>query len=162
MSDKILSCLFFTICSIISIGIIITLPIVEIIFGIKYLNKISCHSEINIPLDIWLLIKGCYTFIIICCIGIYSLSGEKSIVKIFSLPFVYLLQLFHLIWVILGSIIFWNNCINSVTSELSILLYISLISGYMSFFSNSLLYNKTANNKKTNTVFVKQNGTLNI
>lgn len=130
-------------CSCLVLLIILSLPIVEIVFGIQYYQNLDCQSNINIPIYLWLIIKGSFSILTIFLVGcLYSLNN-KSVLFVLTNPCLYFLQLFNLVWLILGSIIFWRDCSNLKPESVNILLYVSLIFGYISIFGSIL--NKSNN-----------------
>lgn len=145
------SCCLLFCCSSILLTIILSLPIVEIVFGIQYYNQIECISDINIPLDIWLIVRGSSTILtlilFICVMYFISRNNLTSFLGILLSPLFYVLQFFNFIWLILGSIIFWRYCSNVEPESVNILLYVSLIFGYISILVSIL----NGNNNKSST-----------
>jgi len=140
-----LTCLF-----IISLFILI-LPILEIYFGSHYYSEIDCVSSIKIPLSIWLIVKGSVTIMNIFNICIYVAIVNNDFGKILSLYLMSLTNIFSFIWLILGSIIFWRDCIDCKPDDLNVLLYFSLIIGYMNimfgFSHNNYILQNTKKKK---------------
>ncbi len=137
------SCLTIFCCSCISFIVILSLPIVEIVFGILYFNQINCISDVGVSLDIWLIVKGSTSILTICTVG-----TVLYLQSIFTLPCIYLFQLFNLAWLILGSVIFWRYCSNLIPDSINILMYVSLILGYISFLYS--LKHSNSNTEKNN------------
>lgn len=136
------------ICLIIVLFFILILPIIEIYFGTRYYNNIDCVSTIKIPLSIWLIVKGSVTIINIFNICIYFVVINNDIGKLLSSYLMYLINIFSFIWIILGSIIFWRDCVLCKPDDLNILMYFSLIIGYVNILSGLSQNNYILNNNK--------------
>ena len=149
--DLVSCCVMFT-CSCFILLILLSLPIVEIVFGIQYYENLECQSQINIPIYLWLIIKGSFTILTIILVGCLYTINNKSMLFVLTNPCLYFLQLFNLVWLILGSIIFWRDCSNLKPESVNILLYVSLISGYISIFGSIL--NKSNSSNSSNNRFL--------
>ena len=127
---------------------ILILPIIEIYYGAYYYDNIDCVSIINIPLSLWLIVKGLYTIFNIC---IYVAFFNNNCGKLSILYLMTLINIFSFVWIILGSIIFWRDCISCKPIEINILMYFSLIIGYFNIlfsFSQNNYMLKSDNKKK--------------
>jgi hypothetical protein len=111
------------------------LPIAEIVFGFIYMEKVSCNSFLQ-P-TVWLVVKGIISVLIVCCLFFSNnicIHDKNKIVNtllflviIITVP----LMLFNFIWLIVGSIMFWRDCINIQPVSLNILIWFALILGYI-------------------------------
>ncbi len=117
-----LFCIVFTM-----FGLVLSLPIVEIYYGVSYQNQIICQSSINIEIPLWLILKGSIKLLSIIFISIYHFSTSKSICGTISSFIFSLLQTFLFVWLILGSIIFWRDCPNIEPTSVNTLMWFSLI-----------------------------------
>lgn len=140
------------ICLLIVLFFILILPIIEIYFGTHYYNNIDCVSIIKIPLSIWLIVKGSVTIMNIFNVCIYFIVINNDIGKLLSLYLMFLINIFSFIWIILGSIIFWRDCVSCKPDDLNILMYFSLIIGYVNILSgfsqNNYILNNSNKKKK--------------
>lgn len=117
-----LFCIVFTI-----FGMVLSLPIVEIYYGVSYESKILCNSPIDIEIPLWLIVKGSIKLLSIIFISIYHFSTSKSICGTISLFIFSLLQTFLFVWVVLGGIIFWRDCPHLEPTSVNALMWFSLI-----------------------------------
>jgi hypothetical protein len=123
------------------------LPISEIFIGIYYKNKIICNNSLIINVSDWLIIKGSVYIgsIIIHFICLYS--GKNSLLYCITLPIVYVINLFLLTWLIIGSINFWRDCPLLEPKEINTFMWCSLIMGYI-FLLNTIAVNNRYLEKK--------------
>ena len=136
----------------------LTMPIVQIAYGIYYYHKITnCHSFITIP--IWLIISGITGILMILLVGILffnifqiikkdeidtpTTSQDKITCFLCSL-LLYIILIFNTIWTICGSIMFWRDCIHSNPSGINTLMWVTLILTYVYIY----MFNQ---NKKNDT-----------
>ena len=117
-----LFCIVFT-----TFGLIFSMPIIEIYYGFSYENQIICKSSLNIEIPLWLIVKGSVNLLSIIFIIIYHLSSSKSICGSISSFIFSLTQIFLLVWVILGGIIFWRDCPYIQPKSINALMWFSLI-----------------------------------
>ena len=125
--------LFFILCSILFI-------LLEIYFGFYYLNTINCETTItyiNIPL--WLIVKGFLSIVNIILILLILEIKKKSLRFVFYI-FHYIINIFLIIWIIIGSIIYWKDCSYFKPYFINLFMGFSLISGYLSILYN--IFNK--------------------
>ena len=69
---------------------------------------------------------------------------EAATVPIINIIF----SVYNIAWLITGSIIFWGYCKNLEPENINILMYFSLILGYIGFFNQITFLNKNFENKK--------------
>lgn len=136
------------VCLIIILLFILIFPILEIYFGSHYYYDIECVSTIKIPLSIWLIVKGSVSIINIFYICIYISIVKNDFGKLLLLYLFSLTNIFSFIWIILGSIIFWRDCLLCKPDDLNILMYFSLIFGYMNISFGISNYNYMVQNNK--------------
>lgn len=107
------------------------LPGSEIFMGFYFANDITCTTTLFISLSNWLVIKGFVSiFSIICTIPIVF-SGKNSLCNSFFMFVLYIVNVFTVAWLIVGSIIFWRDCINTAPYVLNVYMWVSLILGYI-------------------------------
>ena len=132
--------------SLLVIAFLIIIPFFEIYFGYKYGDEIICQPQpqsVSISIKYWLIIKGCVSVIGVISVLIMLLClGSKSLLYYILNVITNLFIFFNLVWVITGSVIFWVDCNNLYPKEINILMYISLIYGYISFLNFIAISNK--------------------
>ncbi|AYV79981.1 MAG: hypothetical protein Gaeavirus4_4 [Gaeavirus sp.] len=123
------------ICVTILIVIAYSLPVAQIVIGILGISTvINCDTNL-IPIQTWLIIEGFAMILIIT--GIITLIVGKTkndnaifLVNNFYVPFV-MCYFFNLTWLIVGSVVFKNDCIHVGPMYVNIIMWISLIAGYV-------------------------------
>jgi hypothetical protein len=128
ISNKSLFCVLIPIILCLSI-----FPIIELYFGIKYKDTFLCDTTININLSTWLIVKGSVSIFSTILIFLTILSDKNSLIYCIFSALVILYKIFLIIWLIIGSIIFWKDCTNLEENDLNIFMYFSLILGFLSF-----------------------------
>ena len=124
------------------------IPMVEISFGFLYEKQNKCYDSL-LPLNEWLVIKGFITLISILCVSLSVLSDKQSFIYLIFSPIALILNLFTLLWLIIGSVNFFKYCVNLTETSLNTFMYISLISGYLCTLIMLSYENKTIDRKKT-------------
>ena len=114
----------------------------EIFIGYHYKEQIICNTDLGVTLSGWLIIKGTSFIITLITAILYINSGNNSLCKYTSLTFLTILNLFHLPWLIVGSILFWRDCPDVSPSIVNTTMWISLIYGYIYVLNNLLINNK--------------------
>ena len=109
----------------ITLTCLLALPITEITFGIGFRNEVNCESLVTIPL--WLIVKGSVKTVSTIAGLSYHLMDIKSLCAYFLLFIHIVCNMFLLGWVILGSIIFWRDCIALEPKNVNTLMWFSLI-----------------------------------
>ena len=141
--------LCFSLIFLIIIFILFALPFSEIYLGIKYGDRISCSSKIiNIPLKNWLILKGSITLLNIFSLATVFAFTDKTIAYYIIYIINIIFSVYNIAWLITGSIIFWGYCKNLEPENINILMYFSLILGYIGFFNQITFLNKNFENKK--------------
>lgn len=120
-------------------GVILILPIFELVLYSIYKNKISnCSSEI-MSIDTWIVIDGINglmlgsMFLSLMIFGICDLNASNIFTK-FAMFFVYIFSLFSFSWLIIGSVLFWRDCPSLEPKPINDLMYAVLILGYIGVF----------------------------
>ena len=148
------NCLLYccgSICGIIAIVIVYGWPVSEIVIGAYYRNEITCQSTLPVTISDWLIVKGTVSIVTITILGFCLITSNTSLCNCLSMTFMYVCNLFMMIWLIIGSIVFWRDCINLHPNTVNIYMWISLIFGYFSVLSStslSSINNTEKNNKK--------------
>ena len=121
------------------------LPVVEVVYGSHYLNnnETCCQSDFNISIPEWLVIDGSsgllfYTVFLYIIIYKIIYEDKLSISYIFAVTLFILSSLFKVAWIVVGSILFWRDCININPKQLnSIMWAVLLISIISMIIANS-------------------------
>ena len=115
--------------------ILIASPISEIIIGVMYKDQLACDTELFINLDVWLITKGCVECFVILCLPLLLFSKNINILKCMIVIIVYLFNIFTVIWIISGSIIFFKDCSKKVPGNLYPYFIFILTFGYIGFIN---------------------------
>lgn len=127
---------FAAIIALIIIGAIFTLPIVIFIMANKYKNDLYCDSIIS-PYD-WLIIEGVVVLMssVMSILLIFSLNENTSnILKSLIIVSIFI-SAFNFAWLIVGSIMFWRDCLTAFPKPISILLWIILMISWVQIYIN--------------------------
>jgi hypothetical protein len=140
-------------------GVLISLPVTELVMVEKYHIDLQCPSILT-PYQ-WMLVEGSITLTVILMCTISSIlvalsittednnednnenKIEECILSACALIyiFVWIICAFHLIWLIIGSIIFWRDCVDSMPKPMNTLFWITLtmswIQTYIILISNN-------------------------
>lgn len=133
-------------CAIIGIllifGMLLAIPIAELVMRHKYYDDIVCHSPI-MSLQQWLLVDGVFgiitaTLFTITLAGVVAaLSQSSDDLTCFFVGIgiiLYPCYVFNLIWLILGSIVFWRDCPNAEPTAINTFMYAVLIINYVMLY----------------------------
>jgi len=112
---------------------VITIPIMEMYNGITFMNDIICTSIITIPT--WLIVKSATSFLILILVYVNIVISTNTYYVLYSI------YIFSIFWLILGSIIFWNDCKN-LSPYFNTFIWIDLIFSYITVFNNLILCSK--------------------
>lgn len=115
---------------IIGIIIICWLQLMQIGFGLYYMNSNVCNDSI-VPINVWLIING---FSNIFFTVILNLLEKDEVTKIKRSVIVISIFLFNIIWLTIGSIVFWRDCIDLEPKSINTLMWFSLIMKCIHFF----------------------------
>jgi len=131
--------------------ITLALPISEIYVGIYYKNKIICSNSLMVNISEWLIVKGSVYIVYIILNFICIYSSKNTLIQCITLPIIYILNLFLLIWLVIGSVNFWRDCPLLEPQEINTFMWCSLIFGYIFLFktitvNNSYLEKKDKSN----------------
>lgn len=129
------------------------IPILELLFAELYRNKTICNGSL-LKLSDWLFVKGCFTLFSICCLIFSVMSDRQSKMYKVCFPFSFILIFFTQVWLILGSVIFFRDCLNVEDVELNTFMYISIISGYITVLLMLSMENETVDRKKIPILYV--------
>jgi hypothetical protein len=103
------------------------LPITQI--GYSNLYKVDCETHL-VPLNIWLLVEG-VTGVCIITFEIVRVScDDKNLSFCLFVP-QFLFNTFKLMWLIIGSVVFFRDCYNCKPQSFNTLMWISIILGYL-------------------------------
>lgn len=111
--------------------ILLSVPISEIVIGILNKDALSCDSGLFMNLDTWLITKGSVECFIILCIPLLFVSNKQSIVKCTVVIIIYLFNIFTIIWIISGSVIFFRDCSYNLPDNLYYFIIFILVFGYI-------------------------------
>ena len=118
---------------------IFALPVSELTLAIMYKNDIICNSDINVSIFEWLVIKSSINIALLLLFFILSIFNDKDICCYYFLFFIYyLVGIFNLVWLILGSILFWRDCYDLEPYTINILMWVSLIIGYINIYLHAI------------------------
>jgi hypothetical protein len=129
------------------------MPTLEFFFASYYQNKIKCNNSL-MNLSVWLVIKGITSYLSIICLLLSIMSDRQTLFYTVFSPFSIILILFTIVWLIIGSVIFFKDCLNVEETELNTFMYISLISGYITTCLMLSMENETVDRKKTPILYV--------
>lgn len=129
------------------------MPTLEFFFASYYQNKTKCNNSL-MNLSVWLVIKGITSYLSIICLLFSIISDRQTLFYTVCSPFSIILILFIIVWLIIGSVIFFKDCLNVEETELNTFMYISLISGYITTCLMLSMENETVDRKKTPILYV--------
>jgi hypothetical protein len=110
------------ICWVLTISLFLALPISIIIMTEIYHDDLQC-SSITTPY-IWLMVDGSVLFVLlfIALINATCCNMLHVIHDVLRFP-----VLFEMAWMLIGSVIFWRDCMNSMPKPIYVLFWITLI-----------------------------------
>jgi hypothetical protein len=124
--------------------VLFTLPIIEIYMGIKHHKFMSC--DLSVPLSVWFITKGCVELItgLIINFVLYSMyiSNKKmcAISMLLHIPML-ILTLFLFVFEIIGAILFLSQCEDIESTNVEILMWCSVIVGFIILMLNTIIIN---------------------
>lgn len=131
----------YNICILGFFALCLPLPIVQLNYGLQHKHDYHCESFIGI--SDWLIVKGSTmigtVFIGLLMVGftnhyaVYNKACSALCALLLYILYM-LLLLFETIWLIVGSVIFWRDCINITPSSVNDLMWASLIVGYIDLY----------------------------
>jgi hypothetical protein len=121
-------------CSIFLVLISIAYPSLEIYIGTVYKDEIVCESPIFVSIGNWLIIKGCVYIVTLGLVGLFLYSNSKSVCNAMINNIMFIVNIFSIAWLIIGSILFFRDCNTLTPTIVQNIMYISLIFGYISIF----------------------------
>lgn len=108
-------------------------PLYELCIGIIYKNDISACSTMQIDVSTWLIVKSSITISAIFLVGICVATNNKIIGQVLLNVF----RLFIFIWLIVGSVLFFRDCIKIEPAIVNISMWVIIITGFLSIISSS-------------------------
>ena len=111
-------------------------PASEIYMGYTYRDQITCTTTMFVTLSEWLIIKGSITIFSMFLILPMLLSNRNSICYGCIIIPIYISYLTTFSWLIIGSIIFWRDCINTEPVVINAYMWVSLIFGYIAVLNS--------------------------
>ena len=126
--DLIISIFFIFICFI----LVFIWPVTQFILGIVFQHKLVCNNKTSIPVENWLIVNSMVTISIEICIILIFMTGKDSfMIKVLDRIISLLISLL-LIWVIIGSYVFWLECQFFESEGATIYLWFCLLLTYFS------------------------------
>jgi len=128
----------YNICILSFFALSLPLPIVQLIYGTKYRHDYNCDSFVGV--SDWLIIKGStmlgaifFGLVMVGFINHYALYNKASSATCAAIMWcLYMVALFfQTFWVVVGSVLFWRDCIDITPSSVNDLMLASLIIGYI-------------------------------
>ena len=125
-----------------SIFVIYMWPILEIILGFIYKDKLVCLENSTINIGIWLIVKGFFTFIEILMISLFFLSNKNTLCKNLTKIIIGIIIILNFPILFTGSIMFWKNCIYLKPLEINIFIWVTIIFSYIGLiYSIFIIFN---------------------
>ena len=120
------------------VGICFAMPIFEIYLG--FTEIITCNTPMFVTLNEWLIVKGITHLILIMWLIMLLFMGKKSCLSYILIIICTTINIFLLIWLIVGSIIFWRDCINLEPKIVNDYMWFSLILGYITIINMAKIF----------------------
>jgi hypothetical protein len=127
----------------------LVIPISEVVIGVFYKDLLNINNDI-INFDKWLIVNGSLSICTSATIIFYSTSSNKSFVNCTSVCLLYIFNLANLIWIIIGTYIFFGNYNYNKIQSGNLIAYLFLIFAlsYLSVFQNVCINNNRKNQAK--------------
>ena len=109
----------------------IIIPFLDFYIGIKYFNDITCDTDTFIKMPIWLIIKGVFAAISTIFIFIIIITGKNSFVLKVSKKILIIFNVMLGLWIIIGAIVFWENCLYLKPINVDIYIWFSILFGIL-------------------------------
>ncbi len=114
---------------------LLALPISELTLAILYKDDIVCNSDLYVNIFEWLIIKSSVNIgLFLSFFILFILSNKETCCYNFMFAIYYIVSLFNLGWLVLGSILFWRDCYNLSPYAINMLMWVSLIMGYINIY----------------------------
>ena len=114
---------------------LLALPASEMTLALLYKNDIVCKSDLHVNIFEWLVIKSSINIgLLITFFILFILNNKDTCYYSFMFSIYYIISLFNFGWLILGSVLFWRDCYNLEPTSVNILMWISLIMGYINIY----------------------------
>lgn len=115
----------------------IILSLTQLIMNDKYHNELQCSSLVT-PYN-WMIIEASVTlntiFFELLSLIIHDSKNICPLMNCISPKmicfFPKMIGIFHMTWLIIGSIVFWHDCMNSMPKPMNVLFWITLISSWL-------------------------------
>ena len=121
----------------------IIFPILQIFIGFKYKNEITCETKTFGNLGNWFITQGFITGLLSFLILINKQCENDYISYSF-----YILSLFTFIWIIIGSVVYFENCIDFTPVAINIFLWVCLIIAFIMLIKAIQINKKTIMNSR--------------
>lgn len=119
---------FIVIAVILVFAVFNILNIVKIVYAESYKDEMECHSNMIDPYT-WLFLDGLVNILAWIVIGLLYLCGEVGMI-IAGILFVFKFM-FSFAWLIIGSIMYWRDCIGKLPAPIDNLIMTVLIISYI-------------------------------
>lgn len=122
------------------------LPVTEIVMGTIYKDDVVCETDV-VDIPVWLIVKGATGLFVVVFLVMAILASVTrndcfvGLIATFTIPF-FLSCIFSLAWLIIGSVVFWRDCIHLTPTSVNTLMWCSLIIGYVSIYLQWVTSNK--------------------
>ena len=132
-------CLCKSFCGIVLFGVLASIAIAEV--AMVATNEIHCGSPL-MSLKTWLIVDAIIGFFCalmitpVVCVAINNMSNVDTDALTCVQFMLWPIGLFHLVWLIIGSIVFWRDCNNLEPKSLNDMMYAVLIIGYIGLYMN--------------------------
>jgi len=107
----------------------VLIPFLDFFIGVKYFNDITCDSDTFIKMSVWLIIKGIFASISTITIFISIITGKNSLVLKVSKNILIIFNIMLALWLILGSVTFWESCLDLKPINVDIYIWFSILFG---------------------------------
>ena len=137
------------------IGCMLIFPLMQLYYGVTYYNQLEHCSDLPEP-DVFLIVEGVVMFSEIITLIVTSYASNVLLSEnpphmvefwnfscVLSYCLLILCCMFNIAWIIIGSVMFWRDCYHIQPKEINTMMWITLISGYVSYV---VIHNQT--NKK--------------
>ena len=115
---------------------ICALPVVAIIYACLNWNDMQCPNNVVQP-NIWLVVQSVVNIIWFYILALMIWAAmKKDKISTFCLIMANMFILtFNIVWIIIGSVMFWNNCAYHIPPSPRAITAVYLIFGYMSILA---------------------------
>uniref|UniRef100_A0A6C0ECL6 Uncharacterized protein n=1 Tax=viral metagenome TaxID=1070528 RepID=A0A6C0ECL6_9ZZZZ len=120
--------------------VINALPISELVIATKFKNDIDCESNVGVSLYQWLITDAAMVISLVGFIfllfTIAFITNSNGMMNIMFVSFLLLIPyvIFNFAWLIVGSIIFWRDCVHVNPSEVNTIMWVVLLIKWIMMF----------------------------